>query len=139
MKRNAKGQFIKKETAESLRARYIAAGEEIRANEVTIEARKNEIAQLEKEREELREKVRALGFDFFEASAEPEEDMTDPNNWRVGDILEQHTYSFKNTYTPITRIENGRWFTKDNDGPGDSHGNYESMKKQFKFHSRPSK
>lgn len=65
MKRNAKGQFIKKETAESLRARYIAAGEEIRANEVTIEARKNEIAQLEKEREELREKVRALGFDFL--------------------------------------------------------------------------
>lgn len=65
MKRNAKGQFIKKETAESLRSRYIAAGEEIRANEVTIEARKNEIAQLEKEREDLREKVRALWFDFL--------------------------------------------------------------------------
>lgn len=65
-----------------------------------------------------------------------EEDMTDPYNWEVGDILEQHKYSFKPTFTPITLIKDGKWWTKDNDG-GESWGEYEDMKSIFKFHSSP--
>lgn len=76
-----------KEAAETLRARYLATFEEKKALEVTITARQNDIAMIEKEQEELREKVRALGFDFYDAP-NVDEDMNDPKNWKAGDLVE---------------------------------------------------
>lgn len=141
MKRNAKGQFIKKETAESLRARYIVAGEEIRANEVTIEARKAEIAQLQKEREELREKVRALGFDFWDSTKDGKENALSPDFWKSGDVVKcikkgvdltlGKLYTLREDYS----TSNG-WVRIESNDRGHKDGYDVGC---FKFHSRPSK
>lgn len=131
-----------------------SSAEAIRDNILRIREKRNdlkmEIIALDKEEADCVEKLKNLGFVLHEeassgASKEEktvlyaediEEDMTDPYNWEVGDILEQHKYSFKPTFTPITLIEDGQWWTKDN-GSGESWGEYEEMKSIFKFHSRP--
>lgn len=130
---------MQKETPESLRARYIAAGEEIRANEVTIESRKAEIAQLEKEREELREKVRAMGLDFWDAQYTTFDDMSDPRNWKKGDIVQciaAHTfltlggmYELQEDYNQRGSVMIDRREVRGLSGYSHS---------LFKFHSRPS-
>ena len=137
-------------------------------NTVTAESLRNSILSLQQERVSLQEwieqniaqekalteQLKELGFLLVEGKEQPtnivdekksvlyaediEEDMTDPYNWQVGDILEQEEYSFKDKLTPITKIDNGQWWTRDNDAPGvSSYGTYDNMKSKFKFHSRP--
>ena len=130
-----------------------SSAEAIRDNILRIRGKRNdlkmEIVALDKEEADCVEKLKNLGFVLYEeassgASKEEktvlyaddiEEDMTDPYNWEVGDILEQHEYSFKPTFTPITLIKDGQWWTRDEDG--ESWGEYKDMKSTFKFHSRP--
>lgn len=131
----------------------------------TAEGLKQVILSVRQEREQALSKLKdlntqeaeaisqlnALGFSLFEeggVSSSPsktvlyaediEEDMTDPKNWKVGDFLEQHKFSFKATYTPIVGIEQGKWYTEDRDGES-SFGDYNDMRNDFKFHSRPVK
>lgn len=128
-----------KETAKTLRARYLATFEEKKALEVTIAARQNDIAMIEKEQEELRGKVRALGFDFYDAP-NVDKDMKDPKNWIAGDIL------------TIKSNSNGHQFEIEENVLIDGHKNRDGEfqcwhldksdfwfvdSKDAKFHSRP--
>lgn len=144
----------RKEECHSNKDVSTSSAEAVRDNILRIREKRNnmkmEIIALDKEEADCVEKLKNMGFVLHEGaissdSAEEktvlyaddiEEDMTDPYNWEVGDILEQHEYSFKPTFTPITMIAGDKWWTRDEDCE-ESWGGYEEMKSIFKFHSRP--
>ena len=131
-------------TAESLKELIFSIRQE---REQTL----SKLKDLDAQEAEAISQLNALGFSLFEEekadnssletvlyAEDIEEDMTDPKNWRVGDVLEQHKYFFKATYTPIVEILQDEWYTEDKDGES-SFGDYDSMRNDFKFHSRPVK
>lgn len=128
-------------TAESLRAEYLANIEAIQAAETRKADCDKEIAERLQENEVLTEKVRALGFDFYTPAPQPEEDMSDPKNWRVGDRLTlvdpwcEDVRKFKDKLVTVRGVEKREGgvlafgIKEDRDASG--------MACRFKFHSRP--
>lgn len=132
-----------KETAETLRARYLATFEEKKALEATIAARQNEIAMIAKEREELRGKVRALGFDFYDAPKEIGENLP-AEEWRIGDFVEATHSSSCGGFNKgnVYAISELSWRSPDDlvvcvqiDENGSTQNGWGHT--NFKFHSRP--
>lgn len=127
------------------------SAEEIRQNIFSLrierERLKASISDIDKQESEMVQLLKDIGFVLHESTVKPtektvlyaediEEDMTDPDNWKVGDVLEQTYYTFKDRYTKITEIEDGKWFTQDKDGDS-SWSTYSGMLANFKFSSRP--
>lgn len=127
------------------------SAEEVRENILSLrserERHKVAISDIDKQESEMLELLKEMGFVLHDLPVKSsgktvlyaediEEDMSDPNNWKVGDVLEQTYYAFKDKYTKITEIKDGRWFTQDKDGDS-SWGAYSEMLANFKFHSRP--
>lgn len=100
------------------------------------------IALLHTKNAALVDELRKLGFDLYTAEKEPQEYMSDPKNWRVGDKIEVISEDVASilphgSIQEITRIEGEMIYFTDTCG-----GCKESMDgilKYFKFHSRPSK
>lgn len=95
------------------------------------------IAALHKDQAALVQLLRELGFAFVDAASETEEDMSDPKNWRVGDlveVLDDCTFcapevKIGDVY-PIREIDSIDSMCIE---PGGTYGTWS----QFKFHSRP--
>lgn len=127
------------------------SAEEIRENILSLRSERERhnvaISDIDNQETEMLELLKEMGFVLHEEvvkncgktvlyAEDIEEDMSDPNNWKVGDILEQTYYTFKDKYTKITEIEDGKWFKQDKDGDS-SWSTYSGMLANFKFHSRP--
>lgn len=100
------------------------------------------IADLHKQNAALVDDLRKIGFDFYDTPKEPQEDMSDPKNWRVGDELEVITKTVQEilpfgSIQRITAIEGGK--IRFTDTCGSCLESIERITKYFKFHSRPAK
>lgn len=92
---------------------------------------------LDAERSELVQKLASEGLAMIERKAEPVEDMSDPANWKAGDLLEcifcpGPQYTEGKLYSFLYLSDWGSARTIDDDG--DENG---IMPRQFKWHSRP--
>lgn len=127
------------------------SAEEVRENILALRSERERhnlaVSDIDKQEAEMLDLLKEMGFVLHESPVKSSgktvlyaedigEDISDPNNWKVGDILEQTCYTFKDKYTKITEIEDGKWFTQDKDGDS-SWSTYSGMLANFKFHYRP--
>lgn len=140
MARNTKGQFANKMTAQDILDAYKDQFRCVADNEAIIASCAENIEASKSKIEDLRKQANAMGFDFHEAPKEPQEDMSDPKNWRAGDLV-QCVYT--DGMTDMTKGKN----YEINDIYGicislvDDAGDVatRSADSRFKFHSRPTK
>lgn len=118
------------------------------AEEIRMQYMENlsSIAMLHTKNAALVDELRKLGFDFYTAEQESQEDMSDTKNWRVGDIIEAVATSSDGAYIKGSYYEISHIHTRNSDVYVvhtllDSNGCRTNGwdRSNFKFHSRPSK
>lgn len=119
-------------TAEEIRAQYME--------------NLSSIAMLHTKNAALVDDLRKLGFDFHEAPKEPQEDMSDPKNWRAGDLVQCVSVGGMADMTlealyEISRIEygNASYIYIRDDVKFLACREVGEFDSRFKFHSRPTK
>lgn len=98
------------------------------------------IADLHKQNATLVDDLRKMGFDFYDEPKETQEDMSDPKNWRVGDLVQ-----CVSTRLMLDMTKGKNYEINDIDGICisliDDAGDVATREAdtRFRFHSRPTK